>query len=180
MDALDAFSIRLAEAIAPDEIDSAPAIARLAACGDNTSQAAGPVFGGFGGLSNLLGHASLLQDVFSTIKANLPLLASVCSIGAHGAKLVGFLRQRMNARPAPPQAEAPAEAAGNPVPQHPAAIDPVLDVIESAVRVLQSHLRSRGHDDERARNLALQILVVLATEPDGGRAVLARLGHENG
>jgi hypothetical protein len=187
MDRLDAFAIRLVEELAPDEVDSAPAYARAAAANDDShlSYKTGQVFGGFDALTlaaeagETLGQ--LLTWLFIVIKANIPVLSSACTVGAASVKVVAYVRQKggfpsmkeLTAKPPIPAKPMP----DTPVPPDLVGMDSVVKTVMDCHSALANGFQSRGLNATVAGSIACSIIEKLVTEPDGGKAVLARLGH---
>jgi hypothetical protein len=179
MDALDAFAIDLSKAIAPDAIDSAPAIARLVALGQSVrSSAAGPLFGGMdpvNAVESLFDPNGLLATAFHILKQDVSPLGGVCAVATHVLKGMGYLRQKISGSTDVPKPDLAPGGADVTEDVLSSSLEPVLDRVEAVLRSMQTRLEARGLDNARAGTLACSIVEVLVSQSDGGHAVLARL-----
>lgn len=151
------FTIVLAERVAPDEVDVAPAIADAAAEGGPAWEQvrrveSGPVFGG--AIDSI--EPGTLVAVFGAIRAGWDIFAAVCERGAELAAILTFCRNVLGARDAKPS------NAGE-------------ERVAHDLRRVAELLQREGLTPERADRVAAQTLGTFAEQPELGRATLAAI-----
>ena len=155
-------AILLAERVAPDEIDVAPALAQAAAEGGAQWQAAragesGSMLGG----SGLETYATLFGQVLEVIKVQGGTVTTLWALGSMTLQIVGYLRAQIGnwreGSTAPTISEAARQQA------------------DGAVDILAKALIERGVPVGRAAEISRWVLVTLLEDPTRGQAFVEAL-----
>jgi len=163
MDALEDVSIRLAERVAPDEVELAPSIAEAAAQGGKEWDNLIKPFGGamHGGIlpgAEGVGDIHALMDVVRTCSN---ILSSFCQIGSASLSIiVSFLALRDRAQ----RARDVQKLASN-----------ERELLERSINAIMVELEKRGVVQQRAAELADHTLITLGEKPDVGRDFVERI-----
>jgi hypothetical protein len=156
----DEFAIALAERLAPDEIDSAPAILAAVRRGSppRKNASGAPVTGGVFGLAEATQH---LSDIYNTCVACSPYLHAALEWildGVHVVVIAEAVRQW--------------RAGGGKGDDTDGAVP--SEILE-ALNHLRDDLRGRGFDPANSEEVAAGTVDLLAARPDEGVAFLAAL-----
>ncbi|HET6469724.1 MAG TPA: hypothetical protein VFG43_15225 [Geminicoccaceae bacterium] len=160
----------LAERIAPDEIDLAPAVLQAAEDGGRAWQellrpARGAVFGGVTGG----GEVTLIAIVTDAFMVAKPVLTQLLGMLQHAANIAGVaggliaVREYLDRRP----------QSGGELPA------PVRERLEQAMALMRHRLVELGLGEERAERLTREVLEHACGAPAAAQGMLARIGrHE--
>ncbi len=164
-DTVAAVATRIAQRVAPEEIDVAVDIARAAVAGGRTwtrlkDQRLDATFGGFGGEL-----WSILMPIFIGVKEAAVYLGPFMSVAASGMTVAVHRRTLIEKR-LPSTTQQPDAAPGR---------LPVEQLAVEAHRRLSERLVSHGLDQAQAEQAATDVLAALAERPEDGRAFLSSL-----
>jgi|tagenome__1003787_1003787.scaffolds.fasta_scaffold20853156_1 hypothetical protein len=154
MDIVTETAVHLAEHVAPEEIDLAPALAHAAAAGGAEWDVAkvgagGPVLGGIG----LEVVGGIFIAVLVAIQNHADLLANLCTLGDTLVRVVRYLHRRLD------RSTDGTDDIDNAAKER----------ADAAVAALVEELLKRGIEADRAEKIGCLTIIVLAERPAQGR-----------